>query len=224
MPKGLPEHREIVAVRPQPDNMLDTDSLGIAALKPVREAKRGAPALAPTAQKTLIPAAWCQLIPDEFCYAARVADRQPGWPVAARDALPPVSGHGRRYLTGCASAAGGQGRRPHKPTFVCSAPEGVARREPGPRAPVGCKRVLGCTNTLRRYTLGRKCLYDTQTPDAAVRRSGCRRPWVIDRNTHSAGPRRNRASHHRLKMTSAAKSMTAASSVSRGESDFTPNA
>jgi hypothetical protein len=31
MLKGLPEHREIVAIRAKPNNMLDTDSLGIAA-------------------------------------------------------------------------------------------------------------------------------------------------------------------------------------------------
>ncbi len=65
MPKGLPEHREIVAIRAQPNNVPDTDPLGIAALKPVRDVEGAAPALAPAAQKALIPAAWCQLIPDE---------------------------------------------------------------------------------------------------------------------------------------------------------------
>jgi len=70
MPKGLPEHREIVAIRAKPDDMPDTDSLGIAALKSVRDAQRAALALAPAAQKALIPAAWCQLIPDEGGYAA----------------------------------------------------------------------------------------------------------------------------------------------------------
>jgi hypothetical protein len=70
MPKGLPEHREIVAIRAEANNMLDTDPLGIAAPKPVRDAQRAALALALTAQKALIPAAWCQLIPDEGGYAA----------------------------------------------------------------------------------------------------------------------------------------------------------
>jgi hypothetical protein len=70
MPKGLPEHREIVAIRSKPNDMLDADPLGIAALKPIRDAQRVALALAPTAQKALIPAAWCQLIPDEGGYAA----------------------------------------------------------------------------------------------------------------------------------------------------------
>lgn len=28
-----------------------------------------------------------------------MTDRQPSWPVAARDALPPISGHGSRHLT-----------------------------------------------------------------------------------------------------------------------------
>ena len=70
MPKGLPEHREIVAIRAKPNDMFDTDPLGIAALKPVRDAQRAALALAPAAQKALIPAAWCQLIPDEGGYAA----------------------------------------------------------------------------------------------------------------------------------------------------------
>ena len=65
MPKGLPEHREIVAIRAKPNDMLDTDPLGIAALKPVREAQRAALALASTTQQALIPAAWCQLVPDE---------------------------------------------------------------------------------------------------------------------------------------------------------------
>ncbi len=65
MPKGFPEHREIVAIRAKPNDMLDTDPLGIAAAKPVRNAQRAARALAPRAQKALIPAAWRQLIPDE---------------------------------------------------------------------------------------------------------------------------------------------------------------
>jgi hypothetical protein len=66
MPKGLPKHREIISVRTKPNDMLHTHSLGIAALKPVSEAERGAPALlAPAAQKALIPVAWRQLIPDK---------------------------------------------------------------------------------------------------------------------------------------------------------------
>ncbi len=70
MPKGFPEHREVVVIRAKPNDMLDTDPLGIAAPKTVRDAQRAALALAPTAQKALIPAAWCQLIPDEGGYAA----------------------------------------------------------------------------------------------------------------------------------------------------------
>src|SRR5688572_15854447 len=63
MPKGIPERREVVAIRGKPNAMLDTDPVGVAALKPVRDAQRVALALAPTKQKTLIPAAWRQLIP-----------------------------------------------------------------------------------------------------------------------------------------------------------------
>ena len=70
MPKGLPEHREIVAIRAKPNDMFDADPLGITALKPVRDAQRATLALAASAQKALIPAAWCQLIPDEGRYAA----------------------------------------------------------------------------------------------------------------------------------------------------------
>jgi hypothetical protein len=70
VPEGVPEHREIVVIRAESNNMLDTDPLGIAAPKPVREAQRAALALAPTAQKALIPAAGCQLIPDEGGNAA----------------------------------------------------------------------------------------------------------------------------------------------------------
>ena len=65
MPEGLPEHREIVAIRAQPDDMPDADPLGVATLEPVRDAQRAAPALAPAAQKALIPVAGRQLIPDE---------------------------------------------------------------------------------------------------------------------------------------------------------------
>jgi hypothetical protein len=37
MAKGLPEHREILAIRAKPDDMSDTDPLGIATLKPIRD-------------------------------------------------------------------------------------------------------------------------------------------------------------------------------------------
>ena len=70
MPKGLPKHREIISVRTKPNDMLNTDSLGIAALKPVSEAERVTPAFAPAAQKALIPVARRQLIPDKRGYAA----------------------------------------------------------------------------------------------------------------------------------------------------------
>jgi hypothetical protein len=49
MQKGLPEHREIVALRGEPNDVPDTDPLGIAALEPVRDAQRTALALALTA-------------------------------------------------------------------------------------------------------------------------------------------------------------------------------
>ena len=70
MPKGFPEHREIVAVRIKPNDMPDTDSIGIPALMPVGDAQRAAFALARAGEKTLIPATGCQLIPDEGGYAA----------------------------------------------------------------------------------------------------------------------------------------------------------
>jgi hypothetical protein len=85
MPESVPEHREIVAIRAKPNDMSDTDPVGITALKPVGDAQRATLALAE--QKALIPAAWRQLIPDESGYAARLADRQPSWSVAARDAI-----------------------------------------------------------------------------------------------------------------------------------------
>jgi hypothetical protein len=69
MPKGFPEHREVFAIRAKPYDMLDADPVGIATLKPVRDVKRAALALAPSAQQALIPAAWGQLIPDEGRYA-----------------------------------------------------------------------------------------------------------------------------------------------------------
>jgi len=57
VPEGLPEHWKKVAIWANPDDVRDTDPLGIAALKPVRDAQRAALAFASTAQKTLIPAA-----------------------------------------------------------------------------------------------------------------------------------------------------------------------
>ena len=70
MPKGLPEHREIIAIGIKSNDMPDTDSVGIAALIPVGDAQRSALALASTAEKVLIPAAWRQFIPDEGGYTA----------------------------------------------------------------------------------------------------------------------------------------------------------
>lgn len=70
MPSSLPEHREIVAIRAKPDDQLDSDSLRIAASKPISDAQRAALAFASPAQKALIPAAWYQLIPDEGGNAA----------------------------------------------------------------------------------------------------------------------------------------------------------
>src|SRR5687767_2906717 len=93
MPKGFPEHREVIALRVEPDDMFHTDSLWIAALKAVGDAQRLAFAFAPRKQKALVPPAWRQLIPNEGGNAARMAGRQPGWPVSARRALPPISGH-----------------------------------------------------------------------------------------------------------------------------------
>ena len=70
VPKGIPEHWEIVTVRGKSNNMLDADSVRISAFKPVSDVQRSALALARAAQKTLIPAAWRQLIPDEGSDAA----------------------------------------------------------------------------------------------------------------------------------------------------------
>lgn len=70
MPKGLPKHWKIVAFRPKPNYSVDTDLLGIAPPKAVRDAQRITLALAPAMQKALIPAAWHQLIPDEGSDAA----------------------------------------------------------------------------------------------------------------------------------------------------------
>jgi hypothetical protein len=71
MPEGLPKHREIIPFRTQSHDNPDTDSLGIATLKPVSDAERVAPAfIASASEKALIPVAWCQLIPDKRGQAA----------------------------------------------------------------------------------------------------------------------------------------------------------
>ena len=70
MPKGLPEHREIVAIWGKPNDVFNTNPLGISALKPVRDTQRAPFAFAHAAQKALIPAAWRQFVPDEGGYAA----------------------------------------------------------------------------------------------------------------------------------------------------------
>lgn len=94
MPKGFPKHRQIISLGAEPNNMPDTDSIRIAPLQPVGDAQRAAPALlAPANEKALIPSARRQLIPDKRRDAARMADRQPGRPVAARRALPPIPRH-----------------------------------------------------------------------------------------------------------------------------------
>jgi hypothetical protein len=96
MAKGIPKHREIIALWAKTNDMLNTDPLGIAALKSVGDAERVALAFAPAAKEALIPAARCQLIPDESGDAARLADRQPSRSVSTRNALPPILGHGSR--------------------------------------------------------------------------------------------------------------------------------
>ena len=83
MPKSLPDHREIIPFRAQPNNMFDTDPVGIAALKPVGDAQGSTLALAPAKEKALVPAARRQLIPNKGCYATLVAYIQPGWSSAA---------------------------------------------------------------------------------------------------------------------------------------------
>ena len=70
MPKGLPEHRQMIAIRAKPNDMLDADPLRISALKPVGDAERAALTLTPPEQKPLIPAAGRQLIPNKRGYAA----------------------------------------------------------------------------------------------------------------------------------------------------------
>jgi hypothetical protein len=49
MAKGIPKHREIIALSGKTNDMLNTDPLGIAALKPVADAERVALAFAPAA-------------------------------------------------------------------------------------------------------------------------------------------------------------------------------
>ena len=70
MPKGVPEHREIVALGHKSKDVPDADPIGIAALKPVGDAERAALTVASTDQEALIPSAWCQLIPNESSDAA----------------------------------------------------------------------------------------------------------------------------------------------------------
>jgi hypothetical protein len=93
MPERVPEHREIITLGAKPNDMPDTDPVGITALKSVRNPQRIAPAGTPSKKKALIPAAGPQLIPNESGNAARVADRQPRGPLAAGAALPPISWH-----------------------------------------------------------------------------------------------------------------------------------
>ena len=70
MAKGIPKHREIITLRAKTNDMLNTDPLRIAALKPVGDAERVVLAFASAAKQALIPAAWRQLIPDKRGYAA----------------------------------------------------------------------------------------------------------------------------------------------------------
>ena len=65
MSKSLPDHREIVILKAQANNIFDTDPLGIAALQSVGDVHGAALAFASTAQQPLIPTARRQLIPDE---------------------------------------------------------------------------------------------------------------------------------------------------------------
>jgi hypothetical protein len=97
--KGFPDHREIVVIRWQPDDVSDTDPLRIAALESIGDVQRAAPAFAGAAQQTLIPAAGRQLIPDKRGNAPGLADGEPGRTIAARDALPPIPRHERGRRT-----------------------------------------------------------------------------------------------------------------------------
>jgi hypothetical protein len=66
MPKRLPDHWHVVSLQTQANDEFDTNPLGIAALKPVRDVHGAASArLACSAQKLLIPTAWRQFIVDE---------------------------------------------------------------------------------------------------------------------------------------------------------------
>lgn len=112
MPKGLPQHWKILTVGLEPDDTPDTDPLRVAPPKPIRNAQRMAVALAPAKQQALIPAARHQLVPDEGGDAARAADRQPRRPLAARDALPPISGHSRSSLNRGTAAGASPSLRP----------------------------------------------------------------------------------------------------------------
>ena len=75
MPKGFPEHRQIIALRAKPNDMFYTDPLGSAALEPVGDPQRVAFAFTAAAEKALIPTTWRQLIPDKRGDAARAAGR-----------------------------------------------------------------------------------------------------------------------------------------------------
>ncbi len=94
VPKGLPEHWEIVIFGAKPDYMPDANSLRISAFGTIGNEKRAALTLAFASQEALVPATRCQLIPDESSNAARAADSQPLWFIVARGAFPPVTGHG----------------------------------------------------------------------------------------------------------------------------------
>ncbi len=57
MPKSLPDHREILILKTQANNITDTDPLGIAALQSVGDVHGAALTFAGTAQQPLIPTA-----------------------------------------------------------------------------------------------------------------------------------------------------------------------
>jgi len=65
----------MVAIRGKPNDVFDTDPLGIAAFKPVGDVQKTAFAFASAAQEALIPPARRQLVPDEGSYAAGMTDR-----------------------------------------------------------------------------------------------------------------------------------------------------
>ena len=93
MPKSFPKHCEIIALGRKSDDMFDTDALGIAASKAICDTQGIATTYTLSLKQTLIPTAWCELIPNESCYAARAADFQPFRLVAARSTLPPIFRH-----------------------------------------------------------------------------------------------------------------------------------